>query len=139
MKQFEILDHPADIGIKVKGKTLEKMFINAALGTTYLIVETKGTEYIQIKKVVNIACTNLTELFIKWLDEVIYLFDSEGFIIRIVKVETSRDTSLHAVIKGEKFDINKHKVKLYLKAVTYHQFEVKQSKEGWEATVYFDV
>lgn len=140
MNSFEILDHPADIGIKVKGETLEKLFINAALGTTFLITEVKDIEYTKIKKKIDFSCKNLTELFTKWLDEVIYFFDSEGFIIRNIKLDSLNDSSLHATLEGEKLNTQKHKVKLYLKAVTYHQLEIKKDKkDNWEAVVYFDV
>ena len=47
--------------------------------------------------------------------------------------------SLRAILEGEKFNKDKHQVKLYLKAVTYHQLEIKQTKDRWEAKVFFDV
>ena len=138
MNNFEVLDHPADIGIKVKGETLEELFINAAIGTSSLIIDLKAIEQKEIKKI-NLQGKNLEDLFIKCLDEIIYLFDSEGFLPKSVKVETIHELSLRAIFQGEKFNKNKHEIKLYLKAVTYHQLEIKQTKEGWEAKVYFDV
>ena len=135
---IEILDHPADIGIKVKGKSLQELFTNAALGTTSLIIDAKTISQNVIKEI-SLNGNNIEELFIKWLDEIVYLFDAEGFIVKNIKVETSHEMSLRAIIMGEKFNPDKHQVKLYLKAVTYHQLEIKQIKEGWEAIVFFDV
>ncbi len=138
MNNFEVLDHPADIGIKVKGETLEELFINAAIGTSSLIIDLKAIEQKEIKKI-NLQGKNLEDLFIKCLDEIIYLFDSEGFLPKSVKVETIHELSLRAIFQGGTFNKNKHEIKLYFKAGTYHQLEIKQTKEGWEAKVYFDV
>ena len=78
MQSFEILDHPSDIGIKIKGKTLEELFCNAVFGTTFLIIE-PGEILTNIKKEINITEKNTEDLFTKWLDEIIYLFDAEGY------------------------------------------------------------
>ena len=138
MKRFEILDHPADIGIEIKGKSLEDLFINAALGTTSLMIEQHEISA-NTKKEINLKGNDMENLFIKWLDEVIYLFDTEGFLIKNVLVETLRATSLRAILHGEKYNKIKHEIKLYLKSVTYHQLEIKQTKKGWGAKVFFDV
>lgn len=138
MKQFQILDHPADIGIEVKGKSLGDLLINAALGTSYLMIEPNEITA-SIKKEINLKGDNIEDLFTKWLDEIIYLFDCEGFLIKTVRVSTLQERSINATFEGEKFDPNKHKIKLYLKAVTYHQLEIKETKNGWEAIVFFDV
>ena len=135
---FKILDHPADIGIEIKGKSLEDLFINAALGTTSLIIEQHEISA-NTKKEINLKGNDMEDLFIKWLDEVIYLFDTEGFLIKNVHVETLRATSLHTILQGEKYSKAKHEIKLYLKAVTYHQLEIKQTKDRWKAKVFFDV
>ena len=38
-KFFEIIAHTADIGLKVYGKSIEALFVNAAKGLFVLIVE----------------------------------------------------------------------------------------------------
>lgn len=139
MKRFQILDHPADIGIMVFGNSSKELFVNAALGTTSLITEINDISA-DIKKDLSIKGTNIEDLFTKWLDEIIFLFDTEGFLINDIVVETCSDISLMATLKGEKYNKEKHKIKLYLKAATYHQLEIKQLKnQSWEAKVYFDV
>lgn len=142
--QYEILDHPADIGIKVYGKSLEELFINAAMGTSALIVEPFETSEKSIRKEVNLNTKNYTELFTNWLDEIIYLFDTNGFLTKRIKnisIHSSKEEcNIQALLEGEKFNKNKHEIKLYLKAVTYHQLQIKQLKDkSWEAIVYFDI
>ena len=138
MNNFKILDHPADIGIEVEGNSLDELFVNAASGTTSLMIDLSEIST-KIKKGINLKGRNIEELFTNWLDEIIYLFDTEGFLAKNIVIETLHTTSLQATLEGEKYDSTKHEIKLYLKAVTYHQLEIKQTKEGWEAKVFFDV
>lgn len=76
MIRFRILDHTADIGIKAYGETLEKLFSNTALGMFSIItdldkVKSSRNFYIQIKG------EDEENLLIKWLNELLYLFDTE--------------------------------------------------------------
>ncbi len=142
---FEILDHPADIGIRATGNSLEELFINASSGITYLISEIKQADNYSKEKI-NIEADNLEELFTNYLDEILYLFDANGFItvgveqIKIDKPLSSKRVILNAIINCQKFNKEIHEIKLYLKAVTHHQLKIEQLKNGkWEAVVYFDV
>lgn len=138
MKPFEILGHPADIGIIAFGKTIEELFRNAVLATSTLFTNLNEINP-STKKEININGNNIEDLLIKLLDEIIFFFDTEGFLIKDCENITISNGSLKAVLMGENFKKEKHGIKLYLKAVTYHQLEVKQIKEGWEAKIYFDV
>jgi SHS2 domain-containing protein len=42
-------------------------------------------------------------------------------------------------VTGEPFDGRKHEICKEIKAVTYHQTEVRQTDAGWTARVIFDV
>ena len=49
----------------------------------------------------------------------------------------SKQTSYYKV--GEEFDGGRHNRGLLIKAATYHNLCLKQSKVGWEAEVVFDI
>ncbi len=143
MNNFKILDHPADIGILASGKSEEELFISAALGTVSLIIDPESVTNLTNKKIY-LRGKNIEDIFTCWLDEIIYLFDSEGFLLSKITnflINHSKDEyKLQAEISGEKLNKDKHKLKLYLKAVTYHQLEIKKLNDNsWQAKVYFDV
>lgn len=142
MKSFEILDHPADIGIKIYGESIEELFKNAAIGTSSLLIESETIEA-NITKNINIQGYDREELLINWLDKIVYIFDANRFLVKNISnlVINSKDGfSLKAVVHGESFNKYKHTIKLYLKGVTYHQLQLKQlDDKSWEAVVYFDV
>ncbi len=46
---------------------------------------------------------------------------------------------LEGEAKGESIDYSKHEIVVDVKAVTMCQFEVKETAQGWEATVMLDI
>ena len=50
-----------------------------------------------------------------------------------------REWSLEAAVRGEKFDPQRHRVKIEIKTPTYHMFSITQDANGYKATVIFDV
>jgi SHS2 domain-containing protein len=46
---------------------------------------------------------------------------------------------LRAVVKGEPFQEGVHVIKTGVKAVTYHQIEVRQENGRWRAQIIFDL
>jgi SHS2 domain-containing protein len=76
---------------------------------------------------------------VQWLGELLYLHDVEDLLFRSFFIEELRDGSLKARARGEVFDEKRHVMKTEIKAVTYHQIEVKKEKERWRARIIFDL
>lgn len=71
MADYEILNHPADIKIKVFGKTKEGLFLNAFLGVMDILrPEVKGQKS-EIRKI-KIKSDDLDNLLVDFLNEVLY-------------------------------------------------------------------
>ncbi len=142
MKGFQILDISGDIGIKASGESLEEAFINAALGMYSLIT---NIEEIGESKTIDVTTDNdsLEGLLVSYLNELIFHFDTYGFVgKRInVKIEMLKSDSynLASSITGEEFDPARHEKKLLIKAATYHKIKVGKRGDVWEATIIFDI
>ena len=135
--QFEIIEHTADIGIQIRGKTLEEVFAAAAYGMFSLIVDMEDVEEREEKEI-QISSSDRESLLVEWLNEFIYLFDVEKMIFRRFDFSHLDDTSLHAFAFGERLDPKRHKVKLGIKAATYHMLKVEK-EDGYVARVIFDI
>src|SRR4030067_1778597 len=88
MEKYEQFDISGDVGLKIFGQTLNDIFTNAALGMYSLITDTGK---IKEKRTIEIAVQSpsLESLFVSWLNELIFNFDTYGFIgIRIVIVSS---------------------------------------------------
>lgn len=146
MKQFEFLDISGDAGIRAFGRDLPELFANAAKGMYSLITDSQD---IQEKKSLEISAqgSSLEGLLVSFLNELIFRFDTYGFIgknIRIADFQADGLTGgqayeLNAVLTGEEFDPDRHNGKLLIKAATYHKLNVHREKDHWEAEVIFDI
>ncbi len=137
-KRFEILDHTADIGIMVYGKDLESLFENAAQGFFHLITDLKRVR-LRTERKINISRESLERLMVDWLSELLYLYEVEHLLFKRFVVESIDEEGLKASVKGEFFREGVHVIKTAVKAVTYHQIEVRKEEKGWRARIIFDL
>lgn len=138
MQPFRVLEHTADIGFEAFGATREEVFANAALALMCLMVETESIQ-IKLELPLRTEGSDLASLLVNWLSEILYRFDAEGWVFSEFKVIDLTDQALVARARGEKFDPRRHPVKMLVKAITYHQLEVRETPQGWRAQVYVDV
>jgi SHS2 domain-containing protein len=137
-KRFEILDHTADIGVIVYGESLGTLFENAGEAFFHLITDLRKVRR-RIEKRIDIGGESLDRLMVDWLSELLYLHDVEGLLFKGFRVKSAGKDGLKAVAKGEPFQEGVHIIKTEVKAVTYHQIEVRQEKGRWRAQIIFDL
>jgi SHS2 domain-containing protein len=135
---FNILEHPADMGIEAHGNNLKEAFEQAAVGLIAIILDPSKIENIATKKV-QIYASDYEQLLVKWLTEVLYLYDGENFATGKFEIETLTPKSVTAIINGEKFNNTKHTTKMDVKAITYHQILVQEKQDGGLIRVYLDI
>jgi len=88
---------------------------------------------------VSLEASDLEQLLVKWLSEVLYLYDGEKFVCRELSVFELRHDSLRATALGEAFVPEKHVTRLDVKAVTYHQLVVEETNTGCRVRVFLDI
>jgi SHS2 domain-containing protein len=89
---------------------------------------------------IEIESEDLLGLFVDWLRELIYRFETEHLLLGEFRIEFSNDRrQLRADCRGERADWSRHLPDNELKAVTYHGLKVEQTPDGWEAEVIFDI
>jgi SHS2 domain-containing protein len=135
---FRLLEHPSDIGLEVRGATAAEVFSNAARGLMHIIGESLQVREAE-QRTVAISASDLPQLFVRWLSEILFLYDGERFLTAGAAVELIGETGLKAVVLGEPLDPQRHHVMLDVKAVTYHQLLIERRGDGWYARVVFDI
>ena len=138
MKRFEVLDHTADIGLIVYGEDLKALFENAGEAFFHLMTDLKKVRP-RTERRIEIGKENLERLMVDWLTGLLYLHDVEHLLFKKFQVESVGEDGLRARVKGEPFQEGIHVMKTGVKAVTYHQIEVRETKEGWRARIIFDL
>ncbi|HUV57039.1 MAG TPA: archease [Dehalococcoidales bacterium] len=136
-KEFEILDHTADVGIIAYGASVNQAFANAAKGLFSLITELDSIEEL-FHRDIELVAPDRESLLVEWLNELIYLFDVENVVFKRFDITELNDTRLKARSYGEKVDSSKHKLKMGVKAATYHMLKVDKTN-GCKVQVLFDI
>jgi SHS2 domain-containing protein len=135
---FAILEHPADIGFRAFGATLEQLFENAALALVSIASEVADVEPRQ-EYFLEATGSDTESLLVAWLSEVLYFFDGRRIGFRGFRVTEIHPQHVAGMGFGEPRDSSRHGARLIVKAVTWHQLRVWQEQGQWIAQVYLDV
>lgn len=132
----------ADIAFRAWGKNLEEAFIAAGDAVINTMIENlESIRPIEGRNIV-LQNTELDMLLFDLLQEIIFYKDSEQLLLRIQEIkidEKKGEFVLTGKARGEKLDPIRHQQRVDVKAVTLHQFQLKRTVVGWEATVVLDV
>jgi SHS2 domain-containing protein len=138
LKEYEIIEHTADIGVKAYGKSLSEAFANAAKAMFDIITDNSEIESVGEYKI-QLEANDLEQLLVDWLGELLFLNAAKNLVFNFFNVDLDdKKFRLTAHVFGEKFDISKHKIGVEIKAVTYHILEVR-NKRPYHVQVLFDI
>ncbi len=136
-KEFEFIDHTADVGIIAHGVSINQAFANAARGLFSII-----TDIDDIREAlhcdIEVTAPDQESLLVECLNELIYLFDTDNIIFNRFDITRLNNTHLKARAYGEKVDSSRHELKTGVKAATYHMLKVEKNN-GYQAQVLFDI
>jgi SHS2 domain-containing protein len=127
---FRWIEHTAELELELEAETEEAIFGEAAAAFAELL-ETPGER--ESRQVAADGADRAT-LLANWLDELVFLAETEGFAPRrLVEVELGAQDVLGVVegVKGEPPPL--------VKAVTYHDLEFRGEDGKWRARVVLDV
>ena len=137
-RKYQLIEHTADVGIKVEAPTLAELFANAACGMLDLLCATDvvGAE---AEEFVAIKAGSYEELLVTWLSELLFLFDTQKLLLNEFDITELDDRHLTAIVRGEEYSPDRHELDHDIKAVTYYGLEVKREGANWTASIVFDV
>ena len=140
MKKYKFLEHTADIKFQSCGETLNKAFENAGLAMFNAMYKEKVKS--KIKKKIKVSGQDKENLLYNFLEELLFLLDSENFFTSEIKVKINeKKLELKAELKGD--NAGNYSIGLDVKAVTYNEMFVKkekvEGKEMWVCQVVLDV
>jgi SHS2 domain-containing protein len=137
-RPFEILEHTADVGLRARGDTEAQACENAARGLMSLLSPSGEVRATEAREVV-VEGTDAVDLLVRWLHELLFLFDTEGLLCAEARVIEFSPQRLRAHLRGERFDPARHEPGEEIKAVTYHGARFERSGAEWVAEVLFDI
>ena len=155
-KNWEIIDHTADIGIHATAPDLPGCFEAAAEGMFHIISDGSPIEPVT-SFLVELDTDSCETALTDFLSELLYLYETQGILFSGFKVELQRSATginsvfkengsevdvpsikVRAVCRGEPFDETRHNYPVEIKAVTHHMLEAREGPPA-SVSVLFDI
>lgn len=136
---FSTFEHTADLGLRVAATSLEELFAEAARGLMSMLVDRPEHVLPHESQAFEIVSSELDYLFFDWLSELLFAFESDGWLGAAFDVRIDGNHLL-ATVRGEHLDRARHQPGHEVKAITYHGLQVREAPDGgWTAEVIVDI
>lgn len=141
MGTFKQIHHTADKGFRVRAESLEDLFKTSVKGMAALFREDLydadppegGWAY---SRNILVEAGDLTGLLVDFLSEILTLSHIHRVLIMESEIQVLDKTKIEAGIYGIEVDYFDEDIK----AVTYHQANIRETKDGrYETVVVFDI
>jgi SHS2 domain-containing protein len=146
MKDFELIDHTADLQIRVYGATIEELFRNALCGMFQAIKPDIAGCAMKDDRIIckdlprhheiKIESPDQDALLIDFLSRALYLSDVHNEAYLAVTIHTLSDTKIEATIHGAPIT---GFANVEIKAVTYHDVHIQKKDGLWQTDIVFDI
>jgi len=126
---YELLPHTADLRAALSAPDLLQLYA-AGVDLVREILVADSVVARRERRDIPPLGDDEAEAFFRFLRELVYLFDSEGFLAAAV-VDAGR------AVEGELFDSSRHAGAHQIKAVTRHGYSLESGPDGYRAHVVF--
>ena len=141
MEKFKFLEHTADIKFQAFGKTREEVFENSAYALKEVTCKTDVQGKIKKNFEIQIEGTDLAGALRGFLEEFLFKFDSEGFVlsnIEKIKIKEKSGTYfIDCLVSGD--DAKNYEIGSHVKAITYNEMFIKEENGTWISQVVLDI
>ncbi len=120
-----------DAIIEAYGSTLDEAFENSAKGLVNTMFHIKEITPGNKEHEIIAKGYDIESLLYDWLENVMLRILIDNIVLSDFKVKISESNDnyfLKGIVKGEVLDLQKHHYKVEIKAVTYHEMEIKQKE-----------
>jgi SHS2 domain-containing protein len=132
---FEEIEHTADRALRIRGRNLEELLINAAGGLLAIMNPVPSARDRTATRVIDLEALDAETLLVNWLSELAFWAETERLVFDRFDVEQLSPTHLRTVARGGRAE----RLERHVKAVTFHNLDIVRTAQGLTATVVFDV
>ncbi len=134
MRGFEEIDHTADRAFRVYGRDMAALLENAARAMQALdgprpLAEPSATREIEVEGV------DRETLLVNWLNEILYLEQAHRLVCTGFQIYEVQDHHMRARVET----CEGGRSLTHIKAVTFHNLQLRETSEGLEAELVVDV
>jgi len=138
-QRYELFDHTADVGVRVRAPTLAELLAPATDGLYAIIGDlvTDGREA-ELREL-ELGADEPALLLRDYLAEVLGLFEMGRLMVTTVEAREFSQARLAATVQLQRIDMTASTLEREVKAVTYHELRVCRVADGYEATYIVDI
>jgi SHS2 domain-containing protein len=135
--KYKYLPHTADAKFVAYGNNIDEVFENCAIAMFNILGKTSDVKLIK-KFEIELKAKNYERLLYDFLEELLFLLETENLFLSNVKnLRIDKNFSLTCTIEGD--NIQNYETNSDIKAITYSDMDIKETSEGYEATVVVDI
>ena len=136
---YELIDHTADVGFRIRGRTLQELFRNAALCLFEHVGVTEGVARTHAREI-HVHADGFPPMLRSWLSELLYVsYVGEKLVLVDVEILDLDEHEVRARVTGEPYDETRHERHPEVKAVTWHGLKVERVDDLYQAEVILDL
>lgn len=124
--------------MEIAAPNLESLYADATDLVRELVVGQSEVAASDVRQVA-VAGADGAETFLAFLRELLFVFETEGFVPARFEAERTDERGVRGRLHGERFDPARHEAQPEVKAVTRHGLALERADAGWRAQVVFDV
>ena len=133
---YELVPHTADVRLRVAADSLEELFRDAVLGMNAVMRGDAEPHAERVQRTIAVDdAPDTTALLVDFLNEVL----SRAHIGRELFTEVVFSRFDATNLSAEVIGIAPASFEEDIKAVTYHEADVRRAGEGWETMLVFDL
>jgi len=135
---YEFFDHAADVGIRCRASSIGGLFEVAARALMeWAGPAPDGRDSVSLR--VSLEAEDLEALLVRWLQEVLYVFNQRHLYFVAANSISVAGTALQGELLAAPWDPSSCGEYQEIKAITYHQLRVREEKGIWHASVILDI
>ncbi len=131
----------SDLAFVAQAATLDALFAVASEALLAATVEDPSDVASSERRTLSLAEPDLELLLLRFLNELVWLRDAKGLLLRAESVRVTRqgEAQLQATLVGEPLSRARHALAADVKAATAHGLRIEARPDGFEARVTLDV
>lgn len=137
MEKYKFIDNiTSDVVFEAYGETLNELFANAAEAMFTMICKIEHIEPKEERKI-EAEADSVEDLLVNWLQSLIAAVDIEEMFFSKFKITDISDNKVTGYAYGQ--SVTPELGETVVKAVTYHQYEFKETDKGFMCRVSLDI
>lgn len=137
-KKYRITTHHTELAVRITGSSQADLFANSAFALFDVMTDVAA---IDVKESIplEVEGSDRDDLMVNWMRELLYLYQSNGYILKEFKISQVKDTIVKAEVRGEKIDPDRHEIKQEIASVAAHKSRMEKTGNQWIAQVIFEL